>query len=62
LSDIYVWLNMFRALTRPSFEAYNCISSLWFYHWNVVVAVLLVAVWPAGQTATINAAITMLQR
>ena len=24
----------------------NCSSSLWFYAWSVVVAVLLVVVWP----------------
>jgi hypothetical protein len=27
----------------------NCSSSLWFYCWNVVVAVLLVVVGPAGR-------------
>ena len=26
----------------------NCSSSLWFYRWSVVVAVLLVVVGPAG--------------
>ena len=31
---------------RPSSGAYNCISSLWFYRWNVVVTALLVVVWP----------------
>jgi hypothetical protein len=36
---------MFRAPPRPSSGAYNCISSLWFYHWSVVVAALLVMVW-----------------
>jgi len=36
LLDIYVWLNMFRALPRPSSGAYNCISSLWFYCWSMV--------------------------
>jgi hypothetical protein len=41
-----VWLNMFRALPRPSSGAYNCISCLWFYRWSVVVAALLVVVWP----------------
>jgi hypothetical protein len=30
LLDVYVWLNMFRALSRPSSGAYNCVSSLWF--------------------------------
>jgi hypothetical protein len=36
---------MFRALPRPSSGAYNCISSLYFYRWSVVVAALLVVVW-----------------
>jgi len=35
-----VWLSMFRALPRPSSGAYNCISSLWFYRWSIVVAAL----------------------
>ena len=46
LLDVYVWLNMFWAPLRPSSGAYNCISSLWFYRWSVVVAALLVVVWP----------------
>jgi hypothetical protein len=46
LLDVYVQLNMFQALPRPSSGAYNCINSLWFYRWSVVVAVLLVVVWP----------------
>jgi hypothetical protein len=29
LLDVYVWLNMFRALPRPSSGAYNCTRSLW---------------------------------
>jgi hypothetical protein len=29
-------------------ELNNCSSSLWFYHWSVVVAVLLVVVGPVG--------------
>ena len=33
-------------------ELNNCNSSLWFYHWSVVVAVLLVVVGPAGPTTT----------
>jgi hypothetical protein len=28
LLDVYVWLNMFWTLSRPSSGAYNCISSL----------------------------------
>jgi hypothetical protein len=34
---------MFRVPPHPSSEAYNCISSFWFYRWSVVVAALLVA-------------------
>ena len=33
-------------------ELNNCSSSLWFYCWNMVVAVLLVVVGPAGPTTT----------
>jgi hypothetical protein len=58
----FVSLNMFRAPLRPSSGAYNCINSLWFYCWSMVVAALLVVVWPAGQTMTNNAATTTLQR
>jgi len=44
--------------------AYNCISSLWFYRWTVVVAALLVVGWPVitGQPTTNNTATTTLQR
>jgi hypothetical protein len=52
LLDVFAWLNMFRAPPCPSSGAYNCISSLWFYRWSVVVAVLLVIFWPKGQTTT----------
>jgi hypothetical protein len=45
---------MFWALPLPSSGAYNCISSFWFYSWSMVVAALLVVVWPAGQTMTNN--------
>jgi fumarate reductase subunit D len=38
---------MFRASPRPSSGAHNSINSLWFYRWSVVVAALLVVVWPA---------------
>jgi len=37
---------MFWESPRPSSGAYNRISSLWFYRWSVVVAALLVVVWP----------------
>jgi hypothetical protein len=42
----FVSLNMLRAPPRTSLGAYNCISSLWFYHWSVAVAALLVVIWP----------------
>ena len=47
---------MFRALPRPSSGAHNCVNGLWFYRWSVVVAALLVVVWPVitGQTTTNN--------
>jgi hypothetical protein len=32
---------MFRASSRSSSELNNCSSSLWFYRWSVVIAVLL---------------------
>jgi len=47
--DAYVSLNMFRAPTRLSSGAYNCINSLWFYRWSVVVALLLVVVGPPAR-------------
>jgi hypothetical protein len=61
LLDVYVRLNMSRAFSRPSLGAQNCCSSLWFYRWSVVVAVLLVVVGPAGPTTTNSIAITTLQ-
>jgi hypothetical protein len=33
----------------PIIRSYNCSSSLWFYRWSVVIAVLLVVVGPAGR-------------
>ena len=45
LLDVYVWLNMFRSLPRPSSGEHNCTSNLWFYRWRVVVAAFLVVVW-----------------
>jgi len=39
-------------------ELNNCSGSLWFYHWSVVVAVLLVVV---GPTTTNRTAITTLR-
>ena len=43
-------------------ELNNCSSNLWFYRWNVAVAVLLVVVGPAGPTTTNSSAPTTLQR
>jgi hypothetical protein len=42
-------------------ELNNCSSSLWLYHWSVVVAVLLVVVGPVGPTTTNSTATTTLQ-
>jgi hypothetical protein len=44
LLDVYMWLNMFRAILRPSSGVYNCIRSLWFYRCSVSVGALLVVV------------------
>jgi hypothetical protein len=59
----YNQLNTFWAPQRPSSGAYNCISSLWFYRWSVVVEALLIVVWPVitSQTTINNAATTTLQ-
>jgi hypothetical protein len=40
-------------------ELNNCGSSLWFYRWRVVIAVLMVVVGPVGPTMTNSTAITM---
>jgi hypothetical protein len=45
LLDVYVWLNMFRAFSRPSSGAYNCTRSLWFYRWREAAGALLVVAW-----------------
>ena len=42
-------------------ELNNCNSSLWYYRWSVVIAVLLVVVGPAGPTTTNSTATTTLQ-
>ena len=44
LLDVYVSLNVFRALFHPSLGAYNCTRSLWFYRWRVADGALLVVV------------------
>jgi len=43
-------------------ELKNCSSSLCFYRWSVVVAVLLFAVGPAGPTTTNSTATTTFQQ
>jgi hypothetical protein len=42
-------------------ELNNCSSSLWFYRWSVVVAVLLVVAGPVGPTTTNSTATTTYQ-
>jgi hypothetical protein len=49
-----MWLNMFRASTRPSSGAHNCTRSLWFYRWKEVAAALLIVVWPVAMVWLIN--------
>jgi len=43
-------------------ELNNWSSSLWFYRWSVVIAVLLVVVGPVAPTTTNSTAVTTLQR
>jgi hypothetical protein len=43
-------------------ELNNCSSSLWFYRWSVVVAMLLIVVGLASPTTTNSIASTTLQR
>jgi hypothetical protein len=43
-------------------ELNNCSSSLWFYLWSVVLAVLLIVVGPACPTTINSTANTTLQR
>jgi hypothetical protein len=46
LLDVRMWLNVFRASSRPSSGAYNCTRSLWFFRWKEAAGALLVVVWP----------------
>jgi hypothetical protein len=52
-----MWLNMFRASTRPSSGAYNCTWNLWFYRWKEAAGALLI-----GQTKINNAPTVSFQR
>jgi hypothetical protein len=54
LLDVYVSLNMFQAPPRPSSGAYNCINSLWFYHWSIGSSSIV----GRGLTTTTNNAAT----
>jgi hypothetical protein len=67
VSQVYYWTFMYSStrVGRPHAhhqELNNCSSSLWFYRWSVVIAVLFVVVGPAGTTTTNSTAITTLQR
>jgi hypothetical protein len=57
---LYVQLNMFGSPHAHHQALNNCSSSLWFYRWSVVIAVLLVVVGPAGPTTTNSTATTTL--
>jgi hypothetical protein len=67
VSQVYYLMLMYssacfgRPQAHPQ-ELNNCGSSLWFYRWNVVIAVLLVVVGPAGPTTTNSTATTTFQR
>jgi hypothetical protein len=67
ISDVYYLMFMYssacfgRPHAHPQ-ELNNCGSSLGFYRWSVVVAVLLVVVGPAGPTMTNSTATTTFLR
>jgi hypothetical protein len=43
-------------------ELNDCSSSLWFYRWSVVIAVLMVGGGPAGPTTNNSRAISTIRR
>ena len=49
LLEVYVGSTCFGRPHAHTQELNNCSSSLWFYSWSVVIAVLLVVVGPAGR-------------
>jgi hypothetical protein len=59
---VKIQLNMFRASLCPSSGAYQLQQQPLVYLRNVVVAVLLVVVGPAGPTTANSTATTTLQR
>jgi hypothetical protein len=54
LLDFYIQRNVFRGPHAHHQELNNCSSSLWFYRWGVVVAVLMFV----GPTTTIRSSTT----
>jgi hypothetical protein len=62
LPVVLIQLNMFRAPTCPSSQAYQLQYPPLVYRWNVVVAVLLAVVEQAGPITTNSTATTTFQR